>query len=179
MKELKRFEYLDNYYYCDKHGNIYNKNFKILKTRINKNRDGYLTITLWGRDETGKKKVSVKSVHKIVADLFIPKPNDGKVYEVNHKDCDRTNPDCENLEWVTHYENIQHSIKCGNHRTSNWKGTNNPKSKIFEEEKKEIIELYISGLRIRDIKNTNKFNISETRIGQIISDYKKTQTTIP
>lgn len=178
MEDIKKFYYLDNYYYCDKHGNIYNKEFKKLKTRVNNSRDGYLTVSLWGKDENGCKKVTGVSVHKIVAELFIPKPDDNNLYEVNHKDFDRTNPDYENLEWVTHSDNIKYSIKAGRHFVPDWSGTKNPKSKLKEEDIYKIIDLYNSGMRIRDIKNTNMFNVSETRIGQIISDYKKSQTTI-
>lgn len=69
------------------------------------------------------------------------------------------------------------SHKLGRHVSPNWSGTNNPKSKLDEKEVQEIIKFYNSGLRIRDIKRTNKFNVSESRIGQIISSYKKTQTT--
>ena len=177
MTETKEFKFYDNCYYCDRDGNIYNKSHKRLSTRVSKSRDGYLTVTLWGKDETGRKRYTAISVHTIVASLFVPKPNTHEILEVNHKDCDRTNPRADNLEWVTHKENVQYSISVGNHFTPNWKGTKNPKSKLSEQEIAEIIKLYKSGLRVRDIYKTNKFNISETRIGQIISGYKKTQTT--
>ena len=177
MEELRRFDFWDNYYYCDRNGNIYNKEYKKLSTRISNSRDGYLTITVCGKDNFCKKRYSAMSVHVIVAKLFVPKPDTNKVLEVNHKDCDRTNPKADNLEWVTHKENVQYSIDVGNHFTPDWKGTKNPKSKLSEREISEIIELYKSGLRVRDIHRTNKFNVSETRIGQIISGYKKSQTT--
>ena len=177
MEELRRFDFWDNYYWCDRNGNIYNKEYRKLSTRVNPNRDGYLTITLHGKDCDGKTHYTGTSVHVIVAKLFVPKPNTTEVLEVNHKDCDRTNPKADNLEWVTYKENVLYSIGVGNHFTPDWKGTNNPKAKLSEKEIKEIIELYKSGLRVRDIHRTNKFNVSETRIGQIISGYKKSQTT--
>jgi hypothetical protein len=177
VTETKEFKFYDNCYYCDRDGNIYNKSHKRLSTRVSKSRDGYLTVTLWGKDETGRKRYTAISVHTIVASLFVPKPNTHEILEVNHKDCDRTNPKADNLEWVTHENNVKYSVRLGRHVSPNWSGTNNPKSKLDEKEVQEIIELYNSGLRIRDIKRTNKFNVSESRIGQIISSYKKTQTT--
>ena len=35
-----------------------------------------------------------------------PKPDDGQEYEVNHIDHDRSNNDINNLEWLTHKENL-------------------------------------------------------------------------
>jgi hypothetical protein len=45
--------------------------------------------------------------HRLVASAFLNQP-DGK-NEINHKDCNPLNNAVENLEWVTHSENIRHS----------------------------------------------------------------------
>lgn len=50
-------------------------------------------------------------VHKLVARAFIPNP-DGYT-EVNHIDCDKTNNRVDNLEWISHKENIRHAAKSG------------------------------------------------------------------
>ncbi|OLS33355.1 NUMOD4 domain-containing protein [Bacillus sp. MRMR6] len=66
--------------------------------------EGYLIIGLY-MDNKGKKFY----VHKLVAEAFIPNP-DNKPF-VNHIDRDRSNPKVENLEWVTQRENMKHSVK--------------------------------------------------------------------
>ena len=47
-------------------------------------------------------------VHKLVADAFVPNPSEKT--EINHKDFNKANNSAENLEWVTHLENIRYSI---------------------------------------------------------------------
>lgn len=49
-----------------------------------------------------------KRVNRLVAEAFIPKPKDkgAEVLEVHHKDTNKLNNKYDNLEWVTHKENI-------------------------------------------------------------------------
>lgn len=56
---------------------------------------GYKKVKLRGFD--GKTKMV--SVHRLVAQAFIPNPNN--LPQVNHKDEDKTNNNVENLEWCT------------------------------------------------------------------------------
>lgn len=62
---------------------------------------GYLYVKL------GEK--STRCIHILVAKAFIPNPN-GKP-QVNHKNGIKTDNCVENLEWVTHQENIQHAFR--------------------------------------------------------------------
>lgn len=52
-------------------------------------------------------KIVLQSAHRLVAKAFIPNPSD-KPY-VNHIDHNPRNNGVDNLEWVTHAENLQHS----------------------------------------------------------------------
>lgn len=69
------------------------------------NGNGYLIIGLI--DEKGVRQN--KYVHRLVADAFIPNPNNYP--QVNHLDYDRKNNRVTNLEWCTAEQNVNHS-KC-------------------------------------------------------------------
>lgn len=71
-------------------------NGKILKPFTNKH--GYVRVSL-----TINQKVNKFSVHRLVAQAFIPNPENKP--QVNHKDEKRDNNNVDNLEWVTVKEN--------------------------------------------------------------------------
>lgn len=64
--------------------------------------DGYKAVTVGSANKRNRKKV-----HQLVAECFIEKPNNERKYEVDHKDRNRTNNNVENLQWLTHKENVQ------------------------------------------------------------------------
>ena len=73
-----------------------NKTIKKLKNSQHGN--GYLTVHINGQN---------KYVHRLVAETFIPNPENKK--EVNHIDGCRSNNSVDNLEWVTKTENMKHA----------------------------------------------------------------------
>ena len=62
---------------------------------------------------TRGKKPKLEKVHRLVATSFIPKPSDEDIWQVNHKDGNKTNNDVDNLEWVTAADNMLHSWQTG------------------------------------------------------------------
>lgn len=81
--------------------------------------DGYLQVTLYG------KKINVtRKVHRLVAEAFIPNPDNLPC--INHKDEDKTNNRVENLEWCTVKYNNTYGDRIEKYRKSN---TNGKKSK--------------------------------------------------
>jgi hypothetical protein len=95
-------------YYINKLGLVYNgAKDKFLCPVYN----GYLNVTLQLPD----KRFKPVTLHVIVAKLFVPNP-DNKPF-VNHKDGIKFNPFAENLEWVTHQENINDAIVKGQIKT--------------------------------------------------------------
>lgn len=77
--------------------------------KIAKSSTGYTHVQLYKEG-----KSSTISVHKLVAKAFVPNPLANP--EVNHIDANRANNKAENLEWVTHKENLQHAVKLGNRK---------------------------------------------------------------
>jgi hypothetical protein len=80
----------------------------IKTAKPDRNRGGYLKVNLCRNG-----KGTYHRVHRLVAAAFLgPCPAD---HEVGHKDHDPTNNRVENLEYVTHRENVYHSIRAGRH----------------------------------------------------------------
>lgn len=83
------------------------KTIKYLKFDENKKQHtSYFRVTLSKNGETKR-----FMVHRLVAESFLDNPNNKEF--VNHIDNDGTNNRVENLEWVTHSENMIHSQKQG------------------------------------------------------------------
>ncbi len=84
-------------------------------------RDGYMTVKL-SKDGVDRRF----PVHVLVAKEFVDGYNDG--LEVNHKNYNRSDNHSNNLEWVTHEENIQYTITGGRHvsQVMDFRGSNNP-----------------------------------------------------
>lgn len=65
------------------------------------------------QESQGYKRVKLgtkyQSVHRIVCELWNGSGEEGQ--EVNHKDGNRANNHYQNLEWVSHSENIRHSYQ--------------------------------------------------------------------
>ncbi len=78
----------------------------IKKPKIDK--DGYecVTLSVNGYDKTF-------AIHRLVALHFLTVPDDYLEKEINHKDYNRRNNYYENLEWVTHKDNVQYSSEQG------------------------------------------------------------------
>lgn len=73
-------------------------------------------ILLPQNDNTGYVRVSLpvigkKHIHRIVAETFLP--NQANKRCVNHIDNNKLNNAVSNLEWVTHKENSQHTVRQG------------------------------------------------------------------
>lgn len=119
-KDIKSYEGL---YQISNLGRVkslnYNKTNTISVLKPGKCR-GYLQVSLCKNGEHKYFKV-----HRLVAQAFIPNPNNYK--EVNHKDEDKTNNRVDNLEWCTSKYNSNYGTR--NKRASEKrKGSKNPKA---------------------------------------------------
>lgn len=93
---------MSNYYSytVTRDGRVFNKHGKLLAP--SNNGKGYLAV---GIRHDGRK--TTKTLHRLVAEVYIPNPKN--LSDVDHIDCNRKNNHVDNLRWVTHGENIQHS----------------------------------------------------------------------
>lgn len=108
MVDIKNFE---NIYAVTKEGLVWSypktKQGKKHKGRFLKpsiNGKGYLRVELCNQDDT--KYDRRYFVHRLVAEAFIPNPENKP--QVNHKDKNKHNNNVDNLEWVTNKENHFH-----------------------------------------------------------------------
>ena len=72
------------------------------KTRVDKGGYEYVNLTNW------EGKVETVKIHRLVAEAFIPNPENKPC--IDHIDCNRTNNNVDNLRWVTYKENANNPI---------------------------------------------------------------------
>ena len=70
---------------------------------------GYLTVRITRRQ---------MYVHRLVMHVFHGPPQDGRAWQVNHLDGNKTNNQLENLQWVTPKQNVCHSYESTSRRTA-------------------------------------------------------------
>lgn len=116
-------------YYITDTGDVYARDYaktgRIKKMATQKNNSGYLLVHI-----KEKSKHYAKTIHRLVAEAFIPNPENKP--QVNHKNGDKTDNRVENLEWSTATENTKHrfSVLGQNGTWKGRKGKAHPCSKI-------------------------------------------------
>lgn len=118
LKQIKKTNY-----YVSEEGKIFNqKTKKYLNGSLDKN--GYLRFRLEGKNV---------SIHRMVMETFKPR-EDMNLLEVNHINGVKTDNRLENLEWVTHKENMTHAVKTELTANCSNKGLKNGRAKLNEEQ---------------------------------------------
>lgn len=105
---VSNFGRVKRYFYHSGNGE-YVQRHRLIKNILAKN--GYFNITLI---KNGLKRPI--GVHRLVAQAFIP--NQDNKPQVNHINKDRGDNRIENLEWVTHRENISHAYNLKDTKSS-------------------------------------------------------------
>lgn len=98
----------DRRYFCDDFGNIYSTAHGKCKpltqwVHYGKSRSPYLRVWL-----SGKARLS----HRVVMEAILSRQIPSNLH-INHIDADTTNNSIDNLEVVTHQENVRHAVDNG------------------------------------------------------------------
>lgn len=137
--EIKGFP---NYFITD-NGSIYSrKTGRFIKIKPAKDKKGYLRVSFWEHN-----KRITKKVHRLVAEAFIPNPENKP--QVNHINGVKTDNNFKNLEWNTASENMQHSHRVLGIKSSNYGkfGKDNHSSKAVVQIKDDIIIAEFGSMR--------------------------------
>ena len=110
----------------NRHGNPCGK---VLAVRLDVKR--YVHVYLFYNSKPQPAKV-----HRMVAMCFVPNPNNYP--QVNHKDGNKQNNHCDNLEWVTNDMNMKHAVEHGLRA----RAAANKRTKLTEEQVLQIRHLY-------------------------------------
>lgn len=151
-------ELLDTYYVSN-YGRIFSKYYPnrgiILTPQVN--HKGYHVVTLGVKGEVKRANVII---HRLEMAMFCPIPN-MHLYQVNHKDGNKTNNRLDNLEWCTASYNVRHAYSTG------LMDVNKLRS-LKDEEIKNIREQYLNGVPTVEIwKNNYKNQLSYESISGI------------
>lgn len=120
---------------------------------------GYLRVKL-----TKDGKIRTLLIHRIVAKLFIPNPENKP--EVHHRDDNPANNCVENLEWVTEEENSRYAKEAGNFT----KGEKHHKAKLTEANVKYIRKHYIQNdPEFGALAMAKKFGVNKEAIYAIVN----------
>lgn len=91
-----------------------------------------------------KGKIKGKTIHRLVLETFKGPPEIGQ--EANHIDRNQLNNELNNLEWVTHKQNVLHSRS-----NMGRKGERHPAAKITDKQAIEIKRLRKQGVKCKEI----------------------------
>ena len=134
--ENEVWKYYEDKYLVSNYGRIKNKNNRLLKLTIDNN--GYYNIRN-------------KSVHIIVAKIFINNKNNLNI--VNHIDGNKLNNNSNNLEWTTSQNNVIHAINNGLRK--------NIKKVLHIDDNGNILHKYNSCMEAAKILNVNCTSVNK------------------
>lgn len=124
---------------------------------------GYYKVSLY-KD----KKYHHRTIHRLVAESFIPNPDNKPC--VNHINGDHICNFPENLEWVTYSENSLHSYRIG---LSNAKADKNGRASMTNKDVVYIRKIYKASKMLKEYfcrKYAKKYGCSRTTIFRIVNE---------
>lgn len=131
-----------------------------IECRYMKTNKGYVCI----RPMIRGKKIYI-SVHRAVAEIYIPNPENKP--QVNHENGDKNNNSVDNLKWMTNKENRDHAFKNGLMKV----GTDYEHTKLTNDDIKYIRENYIpKHPEFSGIALSKKFGVGSSQISRIVNN---------
>jgi hypothetical protein len=127
---------------------------------------GYRRHEFW---DLKTKKAKREFAHKLILLAFVNNYENKPC--CNHKNGIRDDNRIVNLEWCTHQENIIHACRSGLSKIGSQRGW----SKITEADAIEIVRLYRTGMKQKDIKKL--YPLAQSGICKIINGRKWTHAT--
>jgi HNH endonuclease len=100
------YEFRHRTFWVKKDGRIWNENDELMQGKL----EGYPSINMRFKED-GKLEYVTLFHHRIVAEIFVPNPEDKPF--VIHLDADKANNNAENLAWATFEERYLHQSKMG------------------------------------------------------------------
>lgn len=117
IEEYKAIKGYNNKYYISNTGKVFVTDYrgqKVWKEMKCRSISGYKSVGL-RLFENGISKQTIFKIHRLVAEYFIPNPENKPV--VNHIDGNKQNNLVTNLEWATVAENTRHAYRTGLEKT--------------------------------------------------------------
>lgn len=139
-----------------------------LKEKVLKPSDNGKGYKIVGLCKNGK--IKNHYIHRLVAEAFIPNPNNYE--EVNHKDFNKDNNIIDNLEWVTPLQNTRHYTDSQFAKETNINRGEKLKKIYYDifikDKEKYIINMYKNGYNISQI--AKKYNLGNNMISKILKE---------
>lgn len=132
------------------------KNIRTGRIVRGENSKGYRRLEIWDSETKTPYRVFM---HRMVLITFVPNPHNKPCS--NHKNGRRWDNRVENLEWVTHQENIKHANKSGFCLV----GSERYNAKLTESDIPKIRQMIKDGVKQKDI--AVKFDIAASVIHKI------------
>lgn len=170
MRNPVKVKGLEDLYEVDDKGNVYSlprikqtpTTTYLSKEKTLKPYDNGYGYMLVDMRKNGKRYTRL--VHRLVAEVFIPNPNN--LPQINHKDGNKANNSVSNLEWCTCSDNQFHAFK----HSLKPQGVNHPNSKLTLDDVDYIRSHYHKGKRGSGVYALAKqFSVSPSTIRQIVT----------
>ena len=135
-------------------GTKFTKHFRERILSPNLSTPGYLTVMLYKDNCNGGPKQSRRlQIHRLVAEAFIPNPNNYP--QINHKDEDKSNNCVDNLEWCTRKYNMNYGTLPSRISVKN-------KGRKLSEDARQKLSKALHGRKRKPMSEETKRKLSES-----------------